>query len=229
MLVERCRTLIRLKITGYFEKVLQKIPLHRDWLLGTRGFPHRFNRNSLLSRSELIALIEDTQHSVEQETAALVTNPILLQASETVRKLDYYSPLPGHLLQAYKDTLQISRYTEMIANKTWEHSYNALRCPVLIKLILERLSVGTQFLNLINCSSHQHKVRCQTEVDRQIAGTLEFVRDQLIAELCSQVAHMVYAQYDTYTMYHKPGLHRDTLSILLKDKGTDATSQEKAV
>jgi hypothetical protein len=229
MLVERYRALIRLKITGYFEKLLQKIPLHQDWLLGTRGFPQAVNRNRLLSRSELIALIDDIQQSVEQETAAFITKPILSQDSVTVRNLDYYSKLPRHLLQAYRDTLQISRYTEMIINKAWDHGYSALRWPGFIKMVMERLSLGTQFLNLINCSSQQHQARCQAEVSRQIAGTLEFVRDQLIAELCSHVARVIYDQYDTYIIYPEPGLHREVLPMLLDDTGTDAASQKKAV
>lgn len=230
ILVERCRTLIRLKITGYFEDVLQKVPLQRNWLTEARGFSQANSGYGLLSSSELMAIIDNVQQSIERETEVFITKPILLPGSETVRRLELYSELPIQLLQAYRETLQISRYTEIITNKAWEHGYNALRCPSLIEMAMEHLSLGTKFLELINCSARQQQRRCQAEISKQIAGRLEFIRDQLIAELCSNVARMIYDQYDAYMVNYRAKTYREiVLPMLIHDQGTDAASQKKAV
>jgi hypothetical protein len=229
ILVERCRTLIRTKITGYFETVMQQIPLHLNRVLGMRRLSHANSIHRLLSHPELAALISDVQYSVEREAHAYISKPLPLADSRIIRHLEHYSQLPIYLLKEYQDTLRLSLVTEIIINQAWDHGC-APKYPVFIELAMEHISVGTKLLERIHCSARQQQKRCRTEVSRQIAGTLEFIRDQLVAELCRNIARMIYDQYDTGKICCKARLSRATALVMRSGgKEADATSQKQAV
>lgn len=207
-LVERCRSLIRLKTAMYFEKLLPKIPLHVKQLIGSRQRVHSNSAYRLLSYSDLAELIDDMQQTVESEAQGILPPSFLIADNRLIRRFACYSELPAQLLQAYRDTLWISQLTETMTNKALDHSVSTLNACILVEKAIEQLSLGTKLFELIQCSDKQQQRRCQAELTGQITGTLEFIHKQLVIELCSHIARTIYEQRNSYIQYQKDLLNR---------------------